>query len=241
MLKIEKMDLTLGRGSALERVLFNQFSFNVAPGEFVIIIGGNGSGKSTLMNIISGFQGVDAGAILLDGKDVTHSKQQDRSRFVSHVMQDPKIGTMESMTIEENMSFALLRGQRRGLARHNTNARRALFKASLQPLGMNLENRLNDFVLKVNTKVVADIGCDHGLLSKALAQSEQIEKVYSIDISKHALSGASSLINSLEKEAEIFLFRTRLDGANVPWIFWLLVTKSYTSPISNPTFEKLQS
>src|SRR3712207_3613854 len=42
-------------------------SFSVGEGEFVAIVGPSGCGKSTLMNIISGFDRPDRGAVLVDG------------------------------------------------------------------------------------------------------------------------------------------------------------------------------
>jgi putative ABC transport system ATP-binding protein len=47
------------------------------------------------------------------------------------------------MTIEENMSLALLRGQSRGLGRATGKKRRDLFKEALSVLCIGLENRLN--------------------------------------------------------------------------------------------------
>jgi branched-chain amino acid transport system permease protein len=43
----------------------------LAPGETLGLIGPNGAGKTTLVNVISGFQAPDSGAVLLDGVDVT--------------------------------------------------------------------------------------------------------------------------------------------------------------------------
>lgn len=146
MLSLQNIKLTLGANTPLERKLFQDFNLDINQGEFVVIVGGNGAGKSTLMNIISGYLPVDEGQILIDKKDVTLRKHHERSSLIAHVMQDPKVGTMENMTLEENLSFALLRGQKRKLGLHNTKARAALFKTALAPLGMNLEDRLNDYV-----------------------------------------------------------------------------------------------
>jgi branched-chain amino acid transport system ATP-binding protein len=41
------------------------------PGETLGLIGPNGAGKTTLVNVLSGFQAPDSGAVLLDGADVT--------------------------------------------------------------------------------------------------------------------------------------------------------------------------
>lgn len=146
MLRLENVHVTIGKGTPLERKLFQDFSLHIHPDEFVVIIGGNGAGKSTLMNVISGYQPIDAGKIFLHDVDITKRSHDRRALCISHVMQDPKVGTMPLMTIEENLSFAFMRGQKRRFALHNTAKRRALFKDALAALQMGLEDRLHDFV-----------------------------------------------------------------------------------------------
>jgi putative ABC transport system ATP-binding protein len=56
------------------------------------------------------------------------------------------MGTAASMTIEENLAMAELRGQRRGLARGINPARRKHYRQSLAMLDLGLEQRLKDSV-----------------------------------------------------------------------------------------------
>jgi ATP-binding cassette, subfamily B, bacterial len=46
------------------------FDLRVEPGETVALVGGTGSGKSTVARLLARFYDVDAGAVLLDGRDV---------------------------------------------------------------------------------------------------------------------------------------------------------------------------
>jgi branched-chain amino acid transport system ATP-binding protein len=46
-------------------------SLDFAPGSLTCLIGPNGAGKSTLLGCMSGFLGVDAGRVLVEGTDVT--------------------------------------------------------------------------------------------------------------------------------------------------------------------------
>ena len=55
-------------------------------------------------------------------------------------------GQVTKMTINENMSLALLRGQSRGLRMAVTRQRRERFREALAPLGLGLENRLSALV-----------------------------------------------------------------------------------------------
>jgi branched-chain amino acid transport system permease protein len=52
------------------RVL-NDVDLTLAPREALGLIGPNGAGKTTLVNVLSGFQAPDSGAVFLDGADVT--------------------------------------------------------------------------------------------------------------------------------------------------------------------------
>lgn len=146
MLKLENIGVIFRKNSGLERKVLHQLDLCVKDSEFIVIIGDNGSGKSTLFNVISGFIKADLGKIMIAGQDMHASCQRYRANLVSKVVQDPKIGTMENMTILENMAFAFKRGQRRGLHLFMDNKRVNLFKEKLGMLDMGLENRLDDLV-----------------------------------------------------------------------------------------------
>mmetsp|Transcript_8823 Transcript_8823/g.12606 ORF Transcript_8823/g.12606 Transcript_8823/m.12606 type:complete len:400 (-) Transcript_8823:96-1295(-) len=50
------------------------------------------------------------------------------------------------------------------------------------------------------TKTIADIGCDHGLLSLGLASTQHFKKVIGVDVSPQALSNALQNLNTLQKQ-----------------------------------------
>ncbi len=133
---------TLDEVNALDDV-----AIDVRAGDFVTVIGSNGSGKTTLLNIIAGiFPPERGGAVVIRGRDVTGLSEHRRARFVGRVYQDPQIGTAAKMTIGENMSMALLRGQSRGLRMAVNRRRREIFREALEPLGLGLEDRLGSLV-----------------------------------------------------------------------------------------------
>ena len=146
MLKLQDISVTFGRGTKLERCIFDELNLSVANGQFLTIIGGNGAGKSTLLNVISGYIIPDQGTVIIDGDDVTDVSQIDRAKLIAKVMQDPRIGTIENMTIEENMSFAYMRDKKRRFALHDSLDRRKLFCKKLKMLDMGLENKLDELV-----------------------------------------------------------------------------------------------
>ncbi|MHC5224828.1 ABC transporter ATP-binding protein [Ignatzschineria sp. LJL83] len=150
MLILENIKLIVGKGTQLQRTILEDLTLEVDKGEFLVIIGGNGAGKSTVFNTISGFMKPEKGRILIDGVDVTKSSQQERAKLVSIVMQDPRVGTMENMTILENMAFSFKRGQTRSFSLFNNEKRRLLFREKLTLLDMGLENRLNEMVTNLS-------------------------------------------------------------------------------------------
>ena len=143
MLVLKNIYVTVGKGTPLERPVLKGIDIQAMQGEVIALIGGNGTGKSTLFNVISGFIKPEKGKILLKGQDITAQTQAERSKRISLVMQDPRLGTMENLSIYENMAFAFRRGRSRFLIPFATRARKTLFQEKLSQLEMGLENRLD--------------------------------------------------------------------------------------------------
>lgn len=144
MMHAENLQLTFNPGTPIENHVLRGLSLNIAAGEFVTVIGSNGAGKSTFLNAISGDVSVDYGKITINQKDVTREPAYKRAPLVARVFQDPLAGTCEALTIEENMSLALKRGEHRGLRLAINKEQRDLFRDKLAMLNLGLENRLTD-------------------------------------------------------------------------------------------------
>jgi putative tryptophan/tyrosine transport system ATP-binding protein len=149
-LELKELRKVFFPGTANQVVALDRIDLAVPSGQFVSIIGSNGSGKSTLLNATAGTFSLSAGAVELDGRDVSRLAEHVRSRFVGRVFQDPRAGTAPSMTIEENLAIALMRSRRSGLRRGVTKKRRAVMREQLAPLGMGLEERLGAEVNKLS-------------------------------------------------------------------------------------------
>ena len=143
MLKVEKISKTFFPGTVNERIALNDLSLTLDEGDFITVIGSNGAGKSTLLNAVAGRLFVDSGTVLIDGKKVNRLPEHKRARYVGRVFQDPLAGTAPNLTIEENLSLALLRGKGRGLGPGLTKKRRAEFVEKLRSLELGLEDRLS--------------------------------------------------------------------------------------------------
>ncbi|MFA5481472.1 MAG: ATP-binding cassette domain-containing protein [Bacilli bacterium] len=146
MLKIIALDKTfsLDTNPLNDKHAIDNVSLDINDGDFITIIGSNGSGKSTLLNLIAGSFAPDRGQILLDDEDIVKLKNHQRSRFIGRVFQDPMVGTIGDMMVEENMFLASRRGQAMGLSWGLKKKYRTVFETMLAPLGLGLEKRLND-------------------------------------------------------------------------------------------------
>ncbi|HEX4286128.1 MAG TPA: ABC transporter ATP-binding protein [Terracidiphilus sp.] len=59
-------------------------SFDVAPGEFVAIVGPSGSGKSTLFYLLGGLTRATEGRVVIDGVDFATLNDTERTRLRKH-------------------------------------------------------------------------------------------------------------------------------------------------------------
>jgi putative ABC transport system ATP-binding protein len=144
ILQLRDVRKVFARGSVDEVTALQGVNLNVYDQDFVTVIGSNGAGKSTLLNIIAGvFPPEKGGRVVIKGDDVTRLAQHRRAFYVGRVWQEPEMGTASKLTIEENLSLALLRGQSRGLRMAVNKGRKQLFCEALALLGLGLEDRLS--------------------------------------------------------------------------------------------------
>ena len=77
--------------------------FDIADGEFVVLVGPSGCGKSTLLRMLAGLEDITAGEIAIDGKVVNDLDSKDRD--IAMVFQSYAL--YPHMTVRENMGFSL--------------------------------------------------------------------------------------------------------------------------------------
>lgn len=81
----------------------NQVDLRVESGEFLTLLGPSGCGKTTMLRMIAGFETPDAGAVLIDGVDVTTLPPYRRP--VNQVFQSYAL--FPHLTVAENIAFGL--------------------------------------------------------------------------------------------------------------------------------------
>src|SRR5437762_7371361 len=76
---------------------------HIEDGEFMVLVGPSGSGKTTALRMLAGLEEVDAGAILIGGRDVTDLVPKRRD--VAMVFQNYAL--YPYLTVAANMAFPL--------------------------------------------------------------------------------------------------------------------------------------
>jgi len=94
----------LDAGYGGRQVLFG-VNFDVKEGEIVALLGTNGAGKSTLLKSISGVVEADRGAVILDGRDVTHAPPNEIAALGISQMPGGQ-GVFGGLTVNENLQLA---------------------------------------------------------------------------------------------------------------------------------------
>jgi branched-chain amino acid transport system ATP-binding protein len=86
------------------KVLFG-IDIDVGEGEIVALLGTNGAGKSTLLKAISGVTEADRGAIVLDGRDITHAPPNEIAALgIAQLPGGQAI--FPSLTVKENIEVS---------------------------------------------------------------------------------------------------------------------------------------
>ena len=108
MIKIKNLSKSF-RTEEIETIALNGVSMEVKKGEFVAIMGPSGCGKSTLLHILGLLDNPDEGSYLLDGEEMGHLKEKDRTRYrkgrIGFVFQS--FNLIDELTVEENIDLQL--------------------------------------------------------------------------------------------------------------------------------------
>ncbi len=77
--------------------------FDIADGEFTVLVGPSGCGKSTLLRMLAGLEEISGGTIAIDGKVVNDIDSKDRD--IAMVFQSYAL--YPHMTVADNMGFSM--------------------------------------------------------------------------------------------------------------------------------------
>jgi ABC-type transport system involved in resistance to organic solvents, ATPase component len=102
---ISLRDLRVSYG---EREILHGISFDVQPGETLVILGGSGSGKSTLLRTLVGLEKPSAGEIWIKGRDIANTSTAEMDAIRKKIGMSFQGGALfGSMTVGENVALPL--------------------------------------------------------------------------------------------------------------------------------------
>ncbi|MBU2327594.1 MAG: ABC transporter ATP-binding protein, partial [Alphaproteobacteria bacterium] len=81
----------------------HDFNMAIDQGEFISFLGPSGCGKTTVLRMVAGFETPSAGAIVIDGKDQTNLKPNQRN--IGMVFQ--AYALFPNMNVFDNVAFGL--------------------------------------------------------------------------------------------------------------------------------------
>jgi polar amino acid transport system ATP-binding protein len=103
--------------------VIDDVSFDVAPGQIVVLLGQSGVGKSTILRVLCNLEHADAGSIALDGQPINFSK-------VGMVFQD--FNLFAHLTVEQNLMLPLMQVHAPGVAKKTEEQARQIAHEMLQ-------------------------------------------------------------------------------------------------------------
>lgn len=143
MIELRHISKTYNRSSPNAVVALDDVSLVIPEKSFVVVVGSNGSGKSTLLNMLAGTAKPDDGQIMINGKDITHLSDFERSKWIARIFQNPMMGTSPELTVLENFRLASLRMEKKKFRIGTGEAFRKLVKEKITMLGLGLESKLD--------------------------------------------------------------------------------------------------
>ncbi len=85
-----------------DKIIINDFSAEIKPGQRVAIVGPTGAGKTTMVKLLMRFYDVNSGAIQIDGHNIQDFRREDLRKLFGMVLQDT---WLYNGTIMENIRY----------------------------------------------------------------------------------------------------------------------------------------
>ncbi|TCO68874.1 ABC transporter ATP-binding protein [Marinisporobacter balticus] len=122
-------------GYTKDKIIINDFSANIKPGQKVAIVGPTGAGKTTIVKLLMRFYDINSGAIFIDGHDISGFKREDLRGLFGIVLQDT---WLFNGSIMENIRYGRLNATDEEVIKAAKSAHVESFVKAL-PNGYNME------------------------------------------------------------------------------------------------------
>ena len=109
--KLDKVSKIYGT-KEVKIVAVDEISFEIAKGEFVVIVGPSGAGKTTVLNILGGMDQATSGEVLVDGRNIARYNSRQltgyRRNDIGFVFQFynliPNLTALENVQLKNNLT-----------------------------------------------------------------------------------------------------------------------------------------
>jgi len=162
-------------------IAVSQVSLEIAPGQFVGIVGPNGSGKTTLFNVISGVFYPEEGRVLFEDRDITRLPPYKRAPLgIGRTFQIPR--PFGSATVLENIAIGAMFGRRD----RSSHVRHAFEVADglIERLGLEEHRNKEAGGLQPVEKKMTEIGRALAMRPKLLLMDEVMAGMHPSDIDR---------------------------------------------------------
>jgi ATP-binding cassette subfamily B protein len=88
-----------------DKIIINDFSASIKPGQRVAIVGPTGAGKTTMVKLLMRFYDINSGSIMVDGHDIRDFSRNDLRSMFGMVLQDT---WLYNGSIMENIRYGRL-------------------------------------------------------------------------------------------------------------------------------------
>ena len=92
-------------GYNTDKIIINDFSASIKPGQRIAIVGPTGAGKTTIIKLLMRFYDINDGSILIDGHDIRDFTRGDLRSILGMVLQDT---WLYNGSIKENIRYGRL-------------------------------------------------------------------------------------------------------------------------------------
>ena len=104
-----------------DTLVLKNLSLYIKENEFVTLLGPSGCGKTTLLRIIGGFEQLDSGEVIFDGKDLKNTPPYERE--INTVFQNYAL--FPHLNVFDNVAFGLrIKKMDKNMRFHQCNERR---------------------------------------------------------------------------------------------------------------------
>jgi ABC-type multidrug transport system fused ATPase/permease subunit len=188
-------------------------SIEIPPGAFVAVTGPVGSGKSALARALCGIFPLEAGCVLLDGRDVSALSSAERQGLIGYL---PQEANLFSGTVEENVRFVASTGKNRD-GQLERAVRLAALDSDIRTFPAGVETQVGELGVRVSGGQRQRIGLARAIGSGSTAPGLLIldEPFSSVDVSTEsrivtALRDAFGPGAPPEEQATVIVFSHRL-------------------------------